>query len=141
MTLPMHRKVVREGIVSKLAPQKTAGWVASLRGLDEMTPDRTPEPPRAPQNRPAYMEPETLAELQRLSRLRARSGRQSAAKASAIRTLERLERSRRRGELPPCPPDWHPWPGTAWEELDRAYLEANPDVRERMWRIHHGLKP
>jgi hypothetical protein len=79
-----------------------------------------------------------LEELQRLARSRPRSGRQSAAKASALRTLERLARSGRRAAWSSCPPDWHPNPGTAWEELDRAYLAEHPEVRERWWRNLHG---
>jgi catechol 2,3-dioxygenase-like lactoylglutathione lyase family enzyme len=62
----------------------------------------------------------TLGELERLARSRPRSGRQAAEKASALRTLERIARDGRRRRLPPCPPDWHPMPGTAREELDRA---------------------
>jgi hypothetical protein len=85
----------------------------------------------APLTADLEIDPVTFAELQRLARSRPRSGRESVAKASALRTLERLARN---GEaLPPCPSDWHPMPGTAWEELDRAYLEAHPEVRQRWW--------
>jgi len=84
-----------------------------------------------------FVDAATFAELQRLAQSRPRSGRQAAAKASALRTLERLNR-RGRVALPPCPPDWHPMPGTAWEELDRGHLEEHPEVRQRMWEIWHG---
>jgi hypothetical protein len=85
-----------------------------------------------------FIDAATLGELERLARSRPRSGRQAAAKASALRTLERLARHGRRPELPPCPPDWHPMPGTAWEELDRAHLEEHAEVRQRMWEQWHG---
>ena len=87
-----------------------------------------------------FIDAATLGELERLARSQPRSGRQAAAKASALRTLERLARHGRRPELPPCPPDWHPMPGTAWEELDRAHLEEHPEVRLRMWEIWHALE-
>jgi hypothetical protein len=61
-----------------------------------------------------------LGELERLARSRPRSGRAVMAKASTIRTLECLGRGRR--VVPPCPPGWYPCP-SAFEELDRAYLE------------------
>lgn len=116
-----------------------------------MTPDQT-DAPRAPQNRPGYIDPDTLAELQRLARSRPRSGRQSAAKASAIRTLERLERSRdRRGAVVSNDPavlrlfdesrdpgervrvdDWHPHPGTRWVELDMCSTVE----RRRRWYLN-----
>ncbi len=80
----------------------------------------------------------TLAELERLARSRPRSGRGAAAKASAIRTLQRLARANQRAAPPPCPPDWHPHPGTAWEELDRHDLAEHPEVRERWWRNLNG---
>lgn len=76
---------------------------------------------------------DAIAELRRLARSRPRSGRGMMAKASAIRTLERLSRDRGRMGMPPCPPGWHPQPGTEWEELDRAFLDANPERRERWW--------
>jgi hypothetical protein len=100
-----------------------------------MTPEPSPEAPRAPQQRPGYIDAATLAELQRLARSRPRSGRQSAAKASAIRTLERLERSRR-GPISNDPAvlrlfdgdrdpddrvrrdDWHPDPDSGFFELE-----------------------
>jgi hypothetical protein len=69
-------------------------------------------------------------------RIRGRGGR-AQAKASAIRTLERLARDGRRSGLPPCPPDWYPPNQAAFEELDRADLEAHPEVRQRMWEIWH----
>jgi hypothetical protein len=81
---------------------------------------------------------ETLAELQRLARSHPRSGRQASAKASAIRTLERMARGNGRVAVLPCPPDWHPMPGTAWEELDRHHLAEHPEVREQWWRNLHG---
>jgi hypothetical protein len=90
------------------------------------------------QSRNRFIDPATLGELESLARSRPQSGRQAAAKASAWRTLERLARHGRRAELPPCPPDWHPMPGTAWEELDRAQLEEHPEVRQRMWEQWHG---
>ena len=71
------------------------------------------------------IDPATLGELERLAHSRPRSGREAQAKASAIRTLERLAR-RGRVAPPPCPPDWHPHPGTAWEELDRLDLADIP---------------
>jgi hypothetical protein len=84
------------------------------------------------------IDPETLAELQRLARSRPTSGRASVAKASAIRTLERLARGGTRVASLPCPPGWHPSPGTAWEELDHVYLAEHPDVRQRMWEQSQG---
>lgn len=77
--------------------------------------------------------PEALSELRRLARTKPKSGRGQLAKLGALRTLERLARE---GHpiLPPCPPDWHPQPGSEWEALDVAYLADHPDVRERMWR-------
>jgi hypothetical protein len=77
-----------------------------------------------------HIDPETLAELQRLARSRPRSGRQSVAKASALRTLERLGRSRPRGKFPPRPPGWHPGP----EELEELDRWDSPVRRERWWR-------
>ena len=105
-----------------------------------MTPDQTPDAPRAPQKGSAYVDPDMLAELQRLARSRPRSGRQSAAKASAIRTLERLERGRRRGDVPPMPEDWYPHePGDPFYELDWVFLHEHPEILrrhwERMWRV------
>ena len=100
-----------------------------------MTPEPSPEAPRAPQQRPGYIDAATLEELQRLARSRPRSGRQSVAKASAIRTLERLERSRRRlisndpavlrlfaddrdADERVRRDDWHPDPGSGFFELE-----------------------
>jgi hypothetical protein len=83
------------------------------------------------------IDPVTLGELQRLTRSRPRSGRESVAKASAIRTLERLN-CRGRMTLPPCPPDWYPPNQAQFEELDRAHLEEHPEVRQRMWEQWHG---
>jgi hypothetical protein len=80
-----------------------------------------------------FIDAATLGELERLARSRPRSGRQAQAKASALRMLERLARDGRRRRVPQCPPDWHPMPGTAWEELDRLDLEAHPEVRQRWW--------
>lgn len=94
-----------------------------------MTPPRDP----APESRDLDMSPEALAELRRLARSRPRSGRGLAAQASALRTLERLARDRGRMTVPPVPPGWHPQPGTEWEELDRAFLDANPERRRRWW--------
>ena len=87
----------------------------------------------APMTGSGEIDPVTLAQLQRLARSHPKSGREAQAKASAIRTLERLARDGRRPGLPACPPDWHPMPGTAWEELDRADLEEHPEVRQRWW--------
>jgi hypothetical protein len=92
----------------------------------------------APLTAKGEIDPVTLEQLERLARSHPRSGREAQAKASALRALERLGRHGRRPELPPCPPDWHPMPGTAWEELDRLDLEAHPEVRQRMWEIWHG---
>jgi hypothetical protein len=76
------------------------------------------------------IDPVTLAELQRLARSHPRSGREAQAKASAIRTLERLARDGHGQAFPPCPPYWHPMPGTAWEQLDRG---DDPETRQRWW--------
>ena len=80
-------------------------------------------------------------QLERLASSHPRSGREAQAKASALRTLERLARDGPRRGLPPCPPGWYP-PDQAeagFEELDRAYLEEYPEVRQRMWEIWcHG---
>jgi hypothetical protein len=89
------------------------------------------------QSRNGFIDAATLRELEQLARSHPRSGRQAAAKASALRMLERLARDGRR-RVPPCPPDWRPMPGTAWEELDRADLEEHPEVRQRMWEQWHG---
>ena len=35
--------------------------------------------------------------------------------------------------FPPCPPGWYPPDQTAFEELDRVFLEEHPEVRQRMW--------
>lgn len=82
-------------------------------------------------NGPESIAPETLVKLEQLATSEPRSGREAVAKASAIRTLERLARGAR--VIPPCPPGWHPGP-PEFEELDRAYLEERPGVRERWWR-------
>jgi hypothetical protein len=79
------------------------------------------------------IDPVTFEQLERLARSDPRSGREAQAKASAIRTLERLARDGRRPGLPPCPPGWYPPNQAAFEELDRAYLEEHPEVRQRMW--------
>ena len=72
-----------------------------------------------------------VEELERVAMGEATSGRAKLAKVTALRSLERI---RRRGrEIPPCPSDWHPGP-PEFEELDRAYLEQHPEVRERWWR-------
>jgi hypothetical protein len=99
-----------------------------------MTPEPTPEGPRAPQNGPGHLDPATFAELQRLARSRPRSGRQSAAKASAIRVLERLERGRRRSDVPPMPEGWYPHePGDPFYELDWGFLHEHPHILRRHW--------
>jgi hypothetical protein len=94
--------------------------------------------------------PNTLEELRRLAYSQPKSGREAMAKASALRTLERINRRPRRGrpaaEIPPCPPKWHPNPGTEWEELDRAHFERNPHLRERWWQAvwlegHSSTRP
>jgi hypothetical protein len=92
----------------------------------------------APMTANGEIDPVTLEQLERLARSHPRSGREAQAKASAIRTLERLARGGRRMAPPPCPPDWHPNPGTAWEELDRLDLAEHPEVRERWWRNLNG---
>jgi hypothetical protein len=84
---------------------------------------------------PDDLDPVTLAELRRLARSRPKSGRGQLAKLGAIRTLERLRRAGK--PTTPMPEGWHPQPGTPWEELDRAYLDAHPEVRERWWRNLH----
>jgi hypothetical protein len=66
-----------------------------------------------------------LAEL-RLARSRPRSGREAMAKVAAIRTLEQLRRRKRR-EIPPMPPGWHPGP-PEFERPDGCDDEA---TRER----------
>jgi hypothetical protein len=73
-----------------------------------------------------------LAELHRLARSRPRSGRGQTAKLGAIRTLERLGREGK--STLPMPADWHPMPGSAWEELDAC---DSLDMRERWWRQLH----
>ena len=81
------------------------------------------------------VDPGALAELHRLARSRPRSGRGQTAKLGAIRTLERLGREGK--STLPMPADWHPQPGSKWEELDRVFLERHPEVRERWWRRLH----
>jgi hypothetical protein len=98
-----------------------------------MTPEE-PDAPRTSQARNGDLDPATLEELQRLARSTPRSGREAAAQASAIRTLERLERGRRRQQAPPMPPGWYPYPpGDPFGELDRAFLQANPQILLRHW--------
>ena len=90
----------------------------------------------APMTRCGEIDPVTLEQLEELARSHPKSGREAQAKASAIRTLERLNR-RGRETFPPCPPGWYP-PEQAeagFEELDRAYLEEYPEVRQRMWEV------
>ena len=73
------------------------------------------------------LDPESLAELRRLSRSRPRSGREAVAKASALRTLERLNRGRR--QVPPMPEGWYPHePGDRFYELDWEFLHEHPHV-------------
>jgi hypothetical protein len=99
-----------------------------------MTPEPVPDAPRASQARNGYLDPATLEELQRLARSRPRSGRGSAAKAAALRTLERLERGRRRQHVPPMPEGWYPYPpGDPFGELDRVFLQRNPQILQRHW--------
>jgi hypothetical protein len=81
------------------------------------------------------LDPVTLAELQRLSRSRPKSGRGQLAKLGAIRTLERLRRAGK--STLPMPAGWHPLPGTKWDELDRAFLDEHPAARERWWAALH----
>ncbi len=60
------------------------------------------------------IDPVTFDELERLARSHPKSGRET---------------------FPPCPPGWYP-PDQAeagFEELDRAYLDEYPEVRQRMW--------
>jgi hypothetical protein len=88
-----------------------------------------------PEN-PAHVDPDTLAELHRLSRTRPKSGRGQLAKLGAIRTLERLGREGK--STLPMPAGWHPMPGSEWEELDRPHFERYPESRERWWRNLHS---
>jgi hypothetical protein len=55
-----------------------------------------------------------IAELRRVARAPARSGRQGQAKVGAIRALERLDR--RRSTPVPDFASWHPDPGGRFEE-------------------------
>jgi hypothetical protein len=86
--------------------------------------------------RPPNVDSKALAELHRLARSRPRSGRGQTAKLGAIRTLERLGREGK--STLPMPTDWHPMPGSAWEELDRPHLERYPEAREHWWRHLHS---
>jgi hypothetical protein len=52
----------------------------------------------------------------------------------ALRTLDQRRSYRTVKQIPPCPPDWHPHPGTKWEELDRVHLAEHPEARERWFR-------
>jgi hypothetical protein len=98
-----------------------------------MTP-REPDAPRVSHVGGGDLDPVTLEELQTLARSTPRSGREAAAQASAIRTLERLGRGRRRQQAPPMPQGWHPYPdGDPFGELDRAFLQANPQILQRHW--------
>jgi hypothetical protein len=74
-----------------------------------------------------------LGELHRLARSHPRSGRGQTAKLGAIRTLERLGREGKR--TLPMPADWHPMPGSEWEELDAC---DSLETRERWWRHLHS---
>jgi hypothetical protein len=90
--------------------------------------------PTDPAHENGSLDPETVAELQRLAHSRPKSGRGATAKASAIRTLERLSRARRRQERPPMPPDWYPHsPDSPWYELDWTFLHKHPHILERHW--------
>lgn len=73
-------------------------------------------------------------ELERVAHSDATSGRGLIAKTTALRALERLNTRRRRKELPPCPPDWHPQPGSVMEELDAADPNATPEMRRRWFK-------
>ena len=81
------------------------------------------------------IDPLTFEQLERLARSQPRSVREAQAKAWAIRTLERLARDGRRRRVPRCRADWHPLPGTAWEELDRG---DDPETRQRWWEAWCG---
>jgi hypothetical protein len=98
-----------------------------------MTPPEESEAPRVSQARGGELDPVTLEELQTLARSTPRSGREAAAQASAIRTLERLDRGRRRQKVPPPMPEgWYPYPpGDPSGELDRLFLQANPQILQR----------
>ena len=77
-------------------------------------------------------DPETVAELRRLTRSRPRSGREAVAKASALRTLERLNRAKR--QVPPMPAGWYPHePGHPFYKLDRVFLHEHPHILQRHW--------
>jgi hypothetical protein len=72
-------------------------------------------------------------ELERLARSRPKSGRGQLAKASALRELGRLERPLRNRPPPPCPPKWHPQPGSVMEELDSTDPHFGPTARRRLF--------
>ena len=89
-----------------------------------------------PDNGGGDLDPEAVAELQRLARSRPRSGREAVAKATAIRTLERLSRERRRQPIPPMPEGWYPHqPDHPFYELDWVFLHEHPHILERHWEM------
>ena len=69
----------------------TAAWVAE-ENSKEMTSANDRD-----SNGGSDLDPETVAELRRLARLRPWSGREAVAKASALRTLERSRRGEASG--------------------------------------------
>ena len=103
----------------------------------ERTPFLPPEKGKDPKNPHRWRcplvkdEDKIREELGRVARSKPRSGRGQQAKVTALRTLERLDQQPRK-EPPPCPPDWHPQPGSVMEELDRADPHATPEMRRRL---------
>ena len=79
------------------------------------------------------IDPVTLEQLSGLrGRTPSRGGRRRRRRRSG-----RWNGWRNGRDFPPCPPGWYPPNQAAFEELDRADLEAHPEVRQRMWEIWH----
>jgi hypothetical protein len=62
------------------------------------------------------------------------SGRGLIAKTTALRALDRLNTRGRRKEPPPCPPDWHPQPGSEIAILDSVDPHLTPEARRRWFK-------
>jgi hypothetical protein len=107
--------------------RKTAEHLSPKEHSSEETPKMTDSADRD-------LDSAVLAELRRLARSRPTSGREAMAQVAAIPDLGATGGRRKRREIPPMPPGWHPGP-PEFERLDACDDEA---TRERLWANLYG---